>query len=183
MGVRNLLNKKPETLTEKLENLWFNVSYYYYYYPRRIRYFWWGIERYFRNLWRYRKFLWSDNDFDYGYLDEIIYTKLQFMKKYFEKANIAEDSEKYSQEINLALRLADIFMEKEVFEGDEIYYSGYVNTQNIKRFFPSFEKNGGYKRMEEDDDFQKITKTELRMKKAKNCFLKILREKEEYWWD
>ena len=76
-------------------------------------------------------------------------------------------------------------MEKENF-GDEskgeyiFYFPGYVNIKNIKRFYPKFKD---YDRLEKDKNFRKMILTELRKQKAKNCFHKLLRDKEQTWWD
>lgn len=176
------LLKKPETFKEKIKDFWFTISYCY---PRDIRDFWWGLKRFFRNLKRYRNILWNDNDFDYGYLDEMILTKLEFMARYFRTARIAEGTEKVYEEICWAIRLGRIFMEKENFgdesKGEYIFeFPGYVNIKNIKRFYPRFKD---YDRLEKDKNFRKMILTELRKQKAKNCFHKLLRDKEQTWWD
>ena len=176
------LLKKPETFKEKIKDFWFTISYCY---PRDIRDFWWGLKRFFRNLKRYRNILWNDNDFDFGYLDEMILTKLEFMARYFRTARIAEGTEKTYEEICWAIRLGRIFMEKENFgdesKGEYIFdFPGYVNIKNIKRFYPKFKD---YDRLEKDKNFRKMILTELRKQKAKNCFHKLLRDKEQTWWD
>lgn len=176
------LLKKPETFKEKVRDLWFTISYCY---PRDIRDFWWGIRNFFRNLWRYREILWEDHDWDFGYLDEMILTKLEFMAKYFRVARIAEGTEKTYEEICLAIRLGRIFMEKENFgdesKGEYIFdFPGYVNTKNLNRFLPGFKD---YQRLEEDEKYRGMMLTELRKQKAKNCFHKLLRDKEQTWWD
>lgn len=168
------LLKEPETFKEKIKDIWFTISYCY---PRDIRDFWWGIKRFFRNIWRYRHILRSDNDWDFGYLEMIIMTKLEFMAKYFRTSRIVVSSEKIYEEICLAIRLGKIFMDDYDYCED---YSGYVNIKNIKRFYPKFDE---YQRLEEDEKFRKMIITELRKEKAKYCFYNLLKYKEEKWWD
>ena len=176
--------KNMEKLKEKLEDIWFDISDYY---PSRVRDFWWGCKRFIRNLKRYRHILWNDNDWDYGYLEEIVLLKLNFMADYFRTSRIAVGTERWYEEILWAIRLGEISMEKENF-GDEskgeyrFDFPGYVNTRTIKRFFPMM-KEEDIKRVNEDTGFGKMIRTELRRRKARNLFFRILRDYEEKWWD
>lgn len=173
-----------EKLKKKLEDIWFNISDYY---PSKVRDFWWGCKRFIRNLKRYRHILWNDNDWDYGYLEEIVLLKLNFMADYFRTSRIAVGTERWYEEILWAIRLGEISMEKENF-GDEskgeyrFDFPGYVNTRTIKRFFPMM-KEEDIKRINEDTEFGKMIRTELRRRKARNLFFRILRDYEEKWWD
>lgn len=131
---------------------------------------WFGTIRFFRNLWKYRYILLEDQDWDYGYLDEIMLTKLRFMANYFKTSKIVEDAPKIYAEINLAIKLCNIVMEKET----EIYYKGYVNLNNYQRFLP--------RKIKFNLD-PIIYSTELRRQKAINCLFLLLRYKKESWWD
>lgn len=170
------LFKKPETFKEKLEDLWYDISYYY---PSLVRDFWYGIQRFFRNTWRYRDILWSDNDFDYGYLESIILKKLSFMADYFRISRIVEGEEDIYHKINLALRIGKIaFSEDDDPENyDEHFrYTGYINTKNYKRYWPQIS----------EEDFNRLlsyNKTELRRIKAKKIFYRILSKYSWEWWD
>lgn len=173
-----------EKLKEILENILFDISDYY---PSRVRDFWLGIKRFFRNLIRYRHILWKDNDFDYGYLDEIIMLKLKFMSNYFRTSRIALGAERWYAEILLAIRLGEIISEKEDFGYDSngkciYYYPGYVNTRNIKKFIPKL-TDKDIKRINEEEKFGRLMKTELRRRKARHLFFRLLRDYEEKWWD
>lgn len=173
-----------EKFKEKLEDIWYDISYFY---PNKIRDFWLGIKRFFRNLKRYRYILWKDNDFDYGYLDEIVLLKLKFMANYFRTSRIAVGTERWYEEILWAIRLGEIYSEKEDFgynsNGEIIYYyPGYVNTKNIKKFMPKL-TDENLKRIDEDENFGKLVKTELRKRKARHLFFRLLRDYEENWWD
>ena len=176
-------NSKPETLKEKLEDLWFYISCFY---PRKIRDGWWALLRFFRNLKRYWKVLWEDNDFDQGYLEELILKKLSFMADYFREARIVVDEEEIYHQINLALRVGKIAFDisPEEDNPDEyggeygFSYLGYVNTRNYKRFWPCIEESG-FKDPKMGMDY----KTELRRLKAKHLFYRILTVYSSRWWD
>lgn len=165
------LFKKPETIKEKLEDLWFTITYCF---PRDVRDFWRSLKCFFHNLKRYRWMLWNDCDFDFGYLDEIIYMKLEFMANYFRTSRIVVNEEKIYDEICLAIKLAKIFMEKE-----ETDYTGYINDRNIRRFNSSFNEHI-YK---DRPDIYKTILKDLRRLKARHCFYRLLEEKARNWWD
>ena len=88
------LFNKPETFRERVEDLWYNISYYY---PREG---WWAIKTFFRNIKRYWGILWSDNDFDHGFMEELIITKLTLMANYFRTAKVTEGTEEIYCQIN-----------------------------------------------------------------------------------
>lgn len=173
----NKLFKKPETFKEKLEDLWFDISYYY---PHEIRDFWWNLKAFFRNLCKYKSILWRDHDFDFGYLEEIILTKLEYMARYFRTARIVVGEERYYEQINWALKIGKIAFGREDFGEGIYFFPGYVNLKTIKRFIPNFNEHD---RLETDHKFREIIKDTLRKRKAKALFYRILRDYSENWWD
>lgn len=173
------LFKKPETFKEKLEDLWYDISYYY---PSRLKEFWYGVCRFLRNIRRYREILWSDNDFDFGYLDNILMTKISFMADYFRTARIIEGEERIYQEINLALRVGKIAFEWDIDKDGEaedyknLNYTGYVNTRNRQRYWPQISEENFMRHPDQN-------KTYLRRLKARDIFFKILSRYSSTWWD
>lgn len=143
---------------------------YYYSLKGLVSELWYGTCRFFQNTWKYRRNLWIDQDWDFGFLDELVLTKLESMARYFRTAEIVEGEIKTYNEICLAIKLLKIVMEKE----DELYYRGYVNHSNFRRFYP--------REIKFDID-PIIISTELRRRKAKHCLHLLLCEKEESWWD
>lgn len=164
------LFKKPETLKEKLEDLWYDLSYYY---PREIKYRWWAVKRFFKNLWRYRNILASDNDFDNSYLETVLLEKLKWMADYFRTARIVEGEERIYHEINLAIKLGELAFDRELEEDES---SRYINTKNYKKFL----KNYKFGQNELTDSY---FKKELRRKKAMNLFYRVLAQYSGSWWD
>lgn len=160
--------KEPETFKEKLLDLWDDLTRYY---PKRIREFWWDIQRFFRNTWRYRQILVKDNDFDHGYLDGILLQKLEFMADYFRTARIVEGEEDTYHQINLTLRLGKIAFEEIHFQDGR-----YCNTRNFQRFIPTKKDEW----TEKDNEF---LKDELVRRKAKCLFWKMMDKYEATWWD
>ena len=177
MDELNKLFKKPDTFKENLEELWFDISYYY---PHEIRDFWWNLKAFFRNLGKYKSILWRDHDFDFGYLEEIILTKLEYMAKYFRTARIVVGEERYYEQINWALKIGKIAFDREDFGEGIYFFPGYVNLKTIKRFMPNFNEHD---RLETDPKFREIIKDTLRKRKARVLFYRILRDYSENWWD
>lgn len=177
------LNKKPEIFKEKLESIWYDVTHYY---PSRIRDGWWATKRFFRNLKRYWGILWEDNDFDHGYMENLLFKKLTFMADYFRTARLVEGAEKTYNQINLAIRVGRIAfdenpeeMSPESYGGNfGLEYLGYVNTKNCKRFWPTIDPS-----FFENQEIKMYLITDLRKIKARRIFYKILSQYSETWWD
>ena len=158
-------------MNEKLKDLWDDIIYYY---PKRIKNLWISLKTFIRNTWRYRRILLNDNDFDFGYLEDIILQKLEFMAKYFRTARIVEGEEKYYEEINLCLKIGKIAFEKE----EDFNEEKYINIRNSKRFIKVT--------LDEADPEHKtinLYKKYLRNLKARNLFYKIISERSNGWWD
>ena len=146
-----------------------------YYYPKRIKDFYYGLKNFVKNVVRYRFILWNDRDFDFGYLEDLMMTKLEFMSKYFRTARIAVGEEEYYNQINLTRRLGEIGFER--VEDETIY----VNINNAKRFFsPGLDIEG---RLKTDEKFKSFILPEIRRLKARSLFYKMLNEKSQSWWD
>lgn len=179
-----ILNKIPETFKEKLEDVWYDITRYY---PSRIRDGWWAIKRFFRNLVKYWRILWRDNNFDHGYMEELIISKLTWMADYFRTARIAVGEEDIYNKINLAVRIGKIAFDinpKELSPENYggIYgldYIGYVNIKNYKRFWPTI--NPSFFVSDSRIRIQCIEN--LRKLKARHIFYNLLNQYSEHWWD
>ena len=167
--------KFKENLIDKLEDIWLDIKYVL---PRVISEFFWNIRRYIRNIIRYRNVLAKDNDFDSGYFEDLILTKLKFMAEYFRTARIVVGEERIYQEVCWAIRLGNIAFDKE----DILEYTGYVNLRDIKKYFPKLTEEN-MKRIEEDSRFGCIMRTELRRRKSRRLFFRLLEEHEWNWAD
>lgn len=167
--------KFKENLIDKIEDIWLDIRYVL---PRVISEFFWNIRRYIRNIIRYRNVLAKDNDFDSSYFEDLILTKLKFMAEYFRTARIVVGEERIYQEVCWAIRLGNIAFDKE----DILEYTGYVNLRDIKKYFPNLTEED-MKRIEEDSKFGTMMKTELRRRKGRRLFFKLLEEYEWNWAD
>lgn len=167
--------KFKENLIDKIEDIWLDIRYVL---PRVISEFFWNIRRYIRNIIRYRNVLAKDNDFDSSYFEDLILTKLKFMAEYFRTARIVVGEERIYQEVCWAIRLGNIAFDKE----DILEYTGYVNLSDIKKYFPKLTEED-MKRIEEDSKFGTIMKTELRRRKGRRLFFRLLEEHEWNWAD
>lgn len=169
--------KFKENLIDKIEDIWLDIRYVL---PRVISEFFWNIRRYIRNIIRYRNVLAKDNDFDSSYFEDLILTKLKFMAEYFRTARIIVGEERIYQEVCWAIRLGNIAFDKEDIL--EYTYTGYVNLRGIKKYFPKLTE-GDIKRIEEDSRFGSVMKTELRKRKSRRLFFRLLDEHEWNWAD
>lgn len=179
------LNKKPETIKEKLLDLWEDISYYY---PQKIEEGWWSVCTFCRNIRKFWGILWKDRDFDHGYMEELLIKKLSWMADYFRTSRIIVEEEKIYTQINLAIRIGkiafDLDPEKDSPEnyGGEFGsdYLGHINTRNYKRFWPSIDL---IKFKEKETKWYKYNLDDLRKLKAKTIFYKILDQYSNGWWD
>ena len=58
-----------------------------------------------KNLWKWRKVIWNDRDWDYGFLFKIMHAKLSFMQKEFETTNICVGQDKDAAQIKQTVEL------------------------------------------------------------------------------
>ena len=61
-----------------------------------------------KNLWKWRKTIYKDRDWDYWYIFEILKVKLQFQSKHFRMYGYHESSEREAQRMELCIRLIDM---------------------------------------------------------------------------
>lgn len=132
-----------------------------------MRSFFLKIKNFIRNFIKFRRILWNDQEWDFGFLEELIITKLECMAKYWETANIVSDSRQVYQDILRAIRIGKIAFEME--EDDEEPFI--VNTRNWKRF------------MSTKISDRKIFYQTLRRYKARYVFYQILNLHSPGWWD
>jgi len=60
----------------------------------------WDIQRGIKNFIKWRKIIWEDRDFDFGYLYDAIYFKLENMQKFFDSDNTCSvDAKEYAKQI------------------------------------------------------------------------------------
>lgn len=75
----------------------------------KVLHVWYRITRFPRNVWKWRKILLQDEDFDYSYLIDIIKFKLGTMEKFFNSDDTySKDAKTISEEINHCLELLEV---------------------------------------------------------------------------
>lgn len=86
---------------------------------RKLRYYIHGI----KNMWRWRKVIFSDQDWDYWYIYQILKTKIEFTAEYTEKYGYHVNDDKYVADMREVIRLIDIVQNEKII--DEAFQEGF----------------------------------------------------------
>lgn len=142
---------------------------------------WYNIKNFFRNLCNYRKILWNDKQFDFGYLLELEKLKLQLMIKEF-KTHPHTDHTSNIRWMQICIKLIDIIQEDDsaleysnVPNTEKFKLVKYINIRNASRFKfdkAAFESKG-----------QIFIKECLRQRKALYLYSAIRYNYIFEWWD
>ena len=130
------------------------------------------ILHFLRNVWKWRRILWDDKDFDYGYLYDMLQFKLENM--YVNCINGYTENKGEYRYMKIASDLIEIVKDElyvqeayanfpDDIKPDEDFLT-WLNTPNPKR---NAAMEVAYKQQE----------------KAKRLLFKIIYEKIDYWWD
>jgi hypothetical protein len=144
----------------------------------RIRSFWTNIKYGVKNLWRYRKVIWNDRDWDYAFLLNLVEFKTKTMSDTIKKYGMSVSSEETANELaevsQLLGRLANDDFEKHVDEHYEKWDKEY-------RLLDAFKPN---KKSEEYLESLRLAwKNDKQDRKlAEKRLLKLL-TKYKNWWD
>ena len=106
------LDKKYNTETSKWEDFKFNVSWNFNHY---IKYPFGSFKSGVKNLWKWKKIIWEDRWWDYGFLHTMLHFKLQKMEEGFRHNSWGCGSEDLADELK---RLINILEEIEYIEND-----------------------------------------------------------------
>lgn len=172
------LDKKPETLKEKVKDCWYDVKYLYETY---IRDTYLGIKNYIRNLIRYSPILWNDYDWDYDFFLNIQERKLKFMEKYHRNSEICVENPWIASRIKLALSLLEVARSVDADKHEESFWTPYVNTRNARRFHDRWESL--LKMTDGKPDGKQMSLYDLRIRKAWFLYHKLLFLYSKGWWD
>lgn len=141
----------------------------------------WFRHNFNKHHWKVVKSAIKGHPFDYCYLLDLEYAKLNEMYHYFSTSDIAEDNPKTAREIKLAMKLNRIISEEEVYEyiKDENGHFQYkclvnVNLNNIDRFI---------KHSPEVKFISDKMPHYLYIEKAKNLYGELMKHKIFTWWD
>ena len=103
-------------------------------------------------------------DYDYGFLLDLIYYKLEQMQTFFmSKHTHTIGAKQYAKQMGVAMRLIEIINGRGYFDQDE---EPYVNTKNYKRFEKRF-----------------YSCFSLRKEKAWHVLFMYLERRMRNWWD
>ena len=109
-----------------------------------------------RNLWRWRKTLYYDRDWDYYFIYEILKTKLKFQHEHFVKYGYHEDSSKDAEQI---LECIDLI--------DKVQNEYYIDQAMMKQVWVK----------------EELEEAEKKHNDARKQLFKLLEENIEHWWD
>jgi len=105
-------------------------------------------------------------DYDYDYLLDVIYYKIDSMRNFFlGKHTHCANAKKHAKQMEVAMRLISIAQGKEAFLDDD-EDAPYVNTRNYKRYVKQF-YSGFW----------------LRKEKAWHILFRYLESRMRGWWD
>lgn len=132
--------------------------------------------------------------FDFGYLYELEYSKLEEMLHYFEKYGLSTDNDNIIRQIKLAMKLLNIIREEDCNLFDFVYKPKPYNSEEKKvKLLEDMEyvcnvnvnlKNA--KRFAIDDKHVEVFNRwphELYLTKARYLYHKLRYNFEQYWWD
>lgn len=142
---------------------------------------WYNIKNFFRNLCNYRKILWNDKQFDFGYLLELEKLKLQLMIKEF-KTHPHTDHTSNIRWMQICIKLIDIIQE----DDSALEYSDVPNTEKFKLVKYINIRNASRFRFDEaafESKGQIFVKECLRQRKALYLYSTIRYNYIFEWWD
>jgi hypothetical protein len=79
---------------------------------RKLRYYIRGI----KNMWRWRKVLFGDQDWDYWYIYNILKTKLEFTAEHIEKHGVHENKDVDVAQMREVIKLIDIVQNEKIID-------------------------------------------------------------------
>lgn len=119
----------------------------------------------------------KDEDYDYGFLLELISFKLKRMSNYFHTHNLVINEEYYGRLCDIAISLLNIGYLKETILDSDLN-GVYVNTKNKYRFISKSWINAV-----SDEFWNKYGLATIRTQKAKKLFWKFMYHYIELLWD
>lgn len=104
------------------------------------------------NIWRWKKTIWHDRDYDYHYIYEVLKTKLNFQKEYIEKYQIHEGWESYAKQIEECIQLIEDLQNDKCFEhftsenitNETVKSAEICHEETRKKLFSKIEANIEY---------------------------------------
>ena len=130
----------------------------------------------FEKTLKYHSILKNDEDWDYGFLFNLIEFKLKRMSQYFHTHRIVENEDWYGVLCDRAIAILHAGYKTDIILEQDLH--NYVNTRNVNRFFNPKELDFILK-----EGLQQYYLPTVREKKAKALFWKFLHHYVEYLWE
>jgi hypothetical protein len=112
-----------------------------------------------KNLWKWKKVIYQDRDWDYWFIYQILKTKLKFQEEHIRKYGYHENSEKYADQIK------KVILQIEIVQNQK-HIDDMIDSENIDSWSDSLFKMACEKHNEERKDL-----------------FKNIEENIEYWWE
>lgn len=125
---------------------------------------------------QYYDVLKNDENWDEGYLFDLMEFKLRKMSQYFHTHRIVENEDWYGTLCDRAIAILNAGYKTDIILSKDL--TTYVNTRNVKRFF-----NPKELRFLENKNLEKYHLAMIREAKAKKLFWKFLSHYVELLWD
>ena len=109
-----------------------------------------------KNLWRWRKFIYKDRDWDHYFIYEILKTKLQHQSEYFLKHGYTESAPLHAAEMKECIDLID-----------KVQNEYYIDQAMMKQVWVK----------------EELEEAENKHNDARKQLFKLLEENIESWWD
>ena len=71
-----------------------------------------------KNLWRWRKVIWNDRDYDYYYIYEVLKQKLIFQRDHLRKYGFHSNSEADANDIEQVIQLIQALQDEKFYDTD-----------------------------------------------------------------
>lgn len=142
---------------------------------------WYSIKRFISNVYLYRKILWKDYQFDYGYLLDLEKFKLQLMVNEFKNSPHIDHTSNIRW-MSICIKLIDIIQNRDSildrqFSTYRYTLTKYVNINNAYKY--GLEVNTHHK----NPHVVAFAKDTLRQRKALYLYNKIRYNYIYEWWD
>ena len=131
-----------------------------------------------KKLYDYYPIIKEDEDWDYGFLLDLIEFKLKRMIKHFrETPQILENQLRYARQMEVALNILHAGYKADIVTEEDLYPI-YVNSRNVHRFLHPKEMEF----LVEHSNLNQYYLPTLREAKAKKLFWKYMEHYIENWW-
>jgi len=131
-----------------------------------------------KNFWKFRKILWTDRDWDYGFLYDLLKFKLSDMAKHQRAHSYHEGAERYAKQLDFAVFLIDRITKDYYWEEDMKKHEDYWG-ENIWDFVERPEEHPAYGKLSELHFYTLRSRDENRQEEEREARMQIHYRAEE----